>query len=96
MALELPLLLITARVEPWISLNTYLIGPAVWLPHASTSTTRLYALSAPAFTATLTLLVVTLANENCRHTLLLPVTLPLDTVTHALPSQYCTSNAVMP
>ena len=40
--------------------------------------------------------MLTGANTNFRHTLLLPLTEPPGTVTQPEPSQYCTSNAVMP
>src|SRR6266404_1214132 len=63
--------------------------------HASTPTSRLQP-SGEALVKTLILFVVMAAKLNCRHTLLLPLTLPPGTVTQLLPFQYCTSYPVTP
>jgi len=63
--------------------------------HASSSVIRLYE-SGEALLNTLILLVLIVAKVNCRHTLLLPDTLPPGVVTQFAPSQYCTSNPCKP
>ena len=40
--------------------------------------------------------VVSAANENCRHTSVLPLTTPPGTAVHCPPSQYCTVKSVSP
>src|SRR5688500_6230731 len=56
---------------------------------------RLYPARA-ACTSTRIFAVCTAGNATSRQTLLFPATCPPGTVTHAAPSQYCTSNAVAP
>src|SRR5438067_1832708 len=71
------------------------LPPPLAAVHASTSVMRLQP-STEALQTTLIFVVAIGVKVTFRHTLLLPVTLPPGTVTHVLPSQYCTSKPVSP